>query len=322
MGVTAEKIGRMAIRTANGMVDFFVLLLILLLTAFSGYALWDSTQLYNAADAAHYEVYKPSAQDEGKSFGELRALNPEVFAWLTVYGTHIDYPVTQGEDNMKYVNTNAQGEYSLSGSIFIDSGNKQDFSDFNTIFYGHHMEKQAMFGEIGLFANRDYFDARQYGNLYYDGQDHGLKFFAFMHVDAYDTSVFTAGVLGQQAQQTYLENLLQKATFTRDIGVTAEDRIVLLSTCSSESTNGRDILLAKIMDEVYDDGFRQDEAENPGAPQAVIDRQGGLLTRLPTWAWVLMIGILLLLMWMVIEHQYKKRRQPAEKNRAKNTNKE
>ena len=52
MGVTAEKIGRMAIRAADGMVNFFVLLLILLLVAFSGYALWDSTQLYNAADAA------------------------------------------------------------------------------------------------------------------------------------------------------------------------------------------------------------------------------------------------------------------------------
>lgn len=318
MGVTAEKIGRMAIRAADGMVNFFVLLLILLLVAFSGYALWDSTQLYNAADAAHYEVYKPSARDEGKSFGELRALNPEVFAWLTVYGTHIDYPVTQGEDNMKYVNTNAQGEYSLSGSIFIDSDNRRDFSDFNTIFYGHHMEKQAMFGEIGLFAGKDYFDARQYGNLYYDGGDHGLEFFAFLHVDAYDTSVFAAGVSGQKARQGYLDNLLRQAIYTRDIGVTAEDRIVLLTTCSSESTNGRDILAAKMMDRVYDNPFGPEETDSTGA-LAAIDRQINRLAGLPLWVWVLAIGILLL-MGMVMVCLYKKRRQL--KDGAENTGKE
>ena len=319
MGVTAEKIGRMAIRAADGMVNFFVLLLILLLVAFSGYALWDSTQLYNAADAAHYEVYKPSARDEGKSFGELRALNPEVFAWLTVYGTHIDYPVTQGEDNMKYVNTNAQGEYSLSGSIFIDSGNRRDFSDFNTIFYGHHMEKQAMFGEIGLFAGKDYFDTRQYGNLYYDGGDHGLEFFAFLHVDAYDTSVFAAGVSGQEARQGYLDNLLRQAIYTRDIGVTAEDRIVLLTTCSSESTNGRDILAAKMMDRVYDNPFGPEETDSTGA-LAAIDRQINRLAGLPLWVWVLAIGIILLLMGMVMVCLYKKRRQL--KDGAENTGKE
>lgn len=314
MGVSAEKIGRKAIRTANGMVNLCILLLILLLAAFSGYALWDSTQLYNAADAVQYEVFKPSEQDEGKSFGELQALNPEVFAWLTVYGTHIDYPVTQAQDNMKYVNTSAQGEYSLSGSIFLDCGNSQNFSDFNSILYGHHMEKQAMFGEIGLFADKDYFDARQYGNLYYGGRDHGLAFFAFVHTDAYDASVFAAGVSGQEAQQTYLENLLEKAKFTREIGVTAEDRIVLLSTCSSESTNGRDILIGKLTDTVYGDAFKPNETDHTGL-LATIDRQINLLTRLPVWVWVLILCVCLLLIGIVIYHRVKKHRNRAAQRR-------
>lgn len=279
MSVTARHIGKKAVRIANGIVNFAVLVAILLLAAFGCYALWDSNQVYNAASAARYEIYKPTVENEGKSIEELQALNPEVFSWLTVYGTHIDYPVTQGADNMKYVNTNAEGSYSLSGSIFLDCDNNMDFSDFNSILFGHHMEKEAMFGGIGLFSDKDYFDARLYGNLYYGGRNRGLEFFAFIHADAYDSSVFAPGVRDKEARQAYLDGLLAKAKHTRDIGVGVEDRIVLLSTCSTDSTNGRDILVARITDEPYDDTFNLTETDNIGT-RPVVDVQPG------TWLWI------------------------------------
>ncbi|MCL2002567.1 MAG: class B sortase [Oscillospiraceae bacterium] len=246
----AEKMIRKTIKICGGIVNTLTLASIILLTAFAGYALWDSNQIHSAAGRSHYAAYKPTAENEGKSFMELQALNAEVFAWLTVYGTNIDYPVTQGEDNMKYVNTNAEGRYSLSGAIFLDSGNSKDFSDFNSILYGHHMAKKVMFGEIGEFAGKDMFDSRRYGNLYFNGQDHGIEFFAFVHADAYDSTVFTANV-GDGFRQTYLDGLLEKAIHTRDIGVSTADRIVLLSTCSTDSTNGRDILIGRMTNETY-----------------------------------------------------------------------
>jgi sortase B len=175
-----------------------------------------------------------------------------------VYGTNIDYPVTQGQDNMKYVNTNAEGLYSLSGSIFLDCCNNKDFSDFNNILYGHHMAKKAMFGDIGDFRNQDMFDTHRYGNLYFDGKDHGIEFFTFVHTDAYDNTVFTAAVQ-EEDRQAYLDYLVTKAIHERDIGVTTLDHIILLSTCSSSSTNGRDILIGRITDEVFDDPFIKTE---------------------------------------------------------------
>ena len=248
----AEAIGKKAIGAVNATVNYIVLMIIVLLIAYAGYALWDSNQIHQAADKSNYAVYKPNAEDQGKSFKELQALNEEVFAWLNVYGTNIDYPVTQGQDNMKYINTNAEGQYSLSGAIFLNCYNSSDFSDFNSILYGHHMAKQVMFGDIESFANKTTFDSHEYGNLYFDGKDHGIHFFTFLHADAYDNSVFTPNVQGA-FRQDYLDNLLANATFTRDIGVTAEDHIILLSTCSASSTNGRDILIGMITDETYDD---------------------------------------------------------------------
>ena len=147
--LTAKKIGRTTIKIINSIVNFIVLTIILLMVAFAGYAMWDSTQIYKAADASQYAVYKPSSEDS-ISFKQLQEKNPDVFCWLTVYGTNIDYPVTQGKNNTKYVNTNAYGVYSLSGSVFLDAINDKNFQDFNSILYGHHMEKKAMFGELGL----------------------------------------------------------------------------------------------------------------------------------------------------------------------------
>ena len=318
--MSADKgasIGQKVVKGANTIVNLIMLTVILLLVSFAFYAMWDSDQIYNAAGAARYEIYKPSAQDQGKSFGELVALNPEVFSWLTVYGTNIDYPVTQGGDNMKYVNINAEGEYSLSGSIFLDCGNSKDFSDFNSVIFGHHMEKQTMFGEIGLFSDKRYFDARPYGNLYYAGQDHGLEFFAFLHADAYDASVFAPGIQGGKEQQAYLDGLLMNAEFTRDIGVSVNDRIVLLSTCSSDSTNGRDILIARITDETYGDAFKPNKTNNTGT-QAAADEQAGRWDGIPVWLWIaLPVMAVLILLFIVIYHKKQRRMEAENKNKQK-----
>ena len=269
--MNAAAIGRKTIKITNGIVNNAVLAVIVTLMAFAGYALWDSNQLHSAADSSNYAVYKPTPANEGKSFLELQAINEEVFAWLTVYGTNIDYPVTQGPDNMKYVNTNAEGGYSLSGAIFLDYRNSRDFSDFNSIVYGHHMAKNVMFGELDKFADKDKFDSHKYGNLFFDGEDHGIEFFAFVHADAYDKTVFSANVR-EENRGEYLDGLLAKATHIREIGVTVQDRVVLLSTCSSDSTNGRDILVGRITDETYGDAAAAigGGAENPGIGGALL----------------------------------------------------
>jgi sortase B len=301
-------VGVRAVRIADSVVNTAILLIVLLLLAIGGYAMWDSAQVYDAASPELYEAYKPAEEDEGHSFAELQALNDEVFAWLTVYGTHIDYPVTQGEDNMKYVNTDAEGRYSLSGSIFLDEGSSKDFSDFNSILYGHHMEKNTMFGEIGQFADAAYFDAREYGALYYDGRWRGLEFFAFLRADAYDGSVFRVKVIGAEEQKEYLATLLGMAGHTRDIGVTTDDRIVLLSTCSPSPTNGRDILVGRITDEVQRDPFAErGDAETDaggGAPDAA-ERDA------PQMVLILIGAVIVVILALALNHRRKRR---AERN--------
>lgn len=87
----------------------------------------------------NYEAYIPTEKST-KSFEELQKINPDVIGWIRVNDTNINYPLVQTDNDDTYMNTDAEGNYSLSGAIFLHCANKPDFSDFDNIIYGHHME--------------------------------------------------------------------------------------------------------------------------------------------------------------------------------------
>ena len=280
------------IRIIDRITDIILEIILIAALLIGGYSLWDSKQVYEAADASNYSAYRPEA-DDSLSFEELRKINPEVFAWLTVNDTPIDYPVAQADNNEKYINTNAEGQYTLSGSIFLDYRNSPHFDDFNSIIYGHHMEKKMMFGSLSDFADRAYFDAHPYGNLYFDGKNHGLEFFALILTDAYDDDLLSPCSHGEEQRQKYLGHLFDKASLKRDISVSDKDQIVLLSTCTDAITNGRYVLAGKISSKLH----LQEESKEQSKP--VIRHLGktadfvSLLTSVPVWLWIALTAVLI-----------------------------
>ena len=136
--------------------DNIVLVLLILMLMFGIYSLVDLKLVYMSADAGNYEVYRP-AENDSKSFKELQKINPDVFGWLTIIDTQVDYPVCQGSDNETYVNTNAEGKYSMVGSLFLDYRNSSDFTDYNNIIFGHHMERDKFFGCFDNYRDEEYF---------------------------------------------------------------------------------------------------------------------------------------------------------------------
>ena len=98
--------------------------------------------------------YQPTGDGPNSiTLGELMKLNKDVVGWIKIFDTHISYPVVQGKDNQEYLNKDVFGEFSFSGSIFLDYRNACDFTDSYSIIYGHHMEYGAMFGDVVEFKN-------------------------------------------------------------------------------------------------------------------------------------------------------------------------
>lgn len=98
---------------------------------------------------------EPEPVDIPIDFAELRKMNPEIYAWIRIPGTEVDYPIVQRpEDDAYYLDHTIEGEAGLPGSIYTESLNKQDFTDKNTVIYGHNMKDNTMFGSL-----KDYKDS-------------------------------------------------------------------------------------------------------------------------------------------------------------------
>ena len=284
--VYMKKTAKFIVRMIDHMVNLTALLLILIVMFLSCYMLWNSNQVYQAADAKNYEAYIPT-EKHTKSFEELQKINPDIIGWIRVNDTNINYPLLQAEDDDTYMNTDAEGKYSLSGSIFLHCANKPDFSDFNNMIYGHHMEKHKMFGDVGMFTDKTYFEKHPYGNLFFDGKDHGVEFYALIQADAYNERIFSICPDDPKAKQAYLQEILDNALYKRNFEITQNDHLVLLITCTSEMTNGRNILVGKLSDQIYP------EKEKPKSLGTGIDELKEKMRQVPVICWILLLIIVL-----------------------------
>lgn len=217
-------------------VMIFFLIIILLLTC---YCMYDNYWVYSHALDDSILKYKPTAKNYDPAESPI---TDDMVAWLTVDGTIIDYPVMQASDNVKYLNTDPYGSYSLTGSIFLDAANSPDFSDKYSLIYGHHMEYGKMFGALDDFLDEDYLKKHNTGELIIGKDGHKkyrLRLFASLRASARDKEIFD--VRTGNTEQFISEHA----------SVRLEDpkgRIVALSTCADSDTVTRIVVFCYIVE--------------------------------------------------------------------------
>jgi sortase B len=237
-------------RVGNYVLNKVIALVLIGALLFGGFGLWDTWNIYhNAAIDPDLLKYKPVATGEdapNPSLSQLQKINPDVCAWLTVNDTNIDYPVVQGENNSEYLNQAVDKSFSLSGSIFLDSGNANDFSDPYSLIFGHHMDGEVMFGEIPYFLESDYFNSHTSGVLFTLEHTYYIQWFACLKTNSHDLKIYNPTAYSNQSSMSVLLDYIKSnATQYRDIGVSTSDSIVALSTCFDTTTNGRVVLVGR-----------------------------------------------------------------------------
>lgn len=105
-------------------------------------------------------VMNETATDNSVDFGKLNAVNPDIFAWLYVPGTGIDYPISQNleGDDSYYLTHDCTGmKEDKKGGIYTESYNLIDMCDFNTVIHGATTKDGDLFSELWNFSDEKYF---------------------------------------------------------------------------------------------------------------------------------------------------------------------
>lgn len=238
------------IRGLNALFSLVVFLCFFVVVAYAGYALWDNSQVYAAVENVRDEMLQfkpqPDSEEAGPTFDELQAVNPDVCAWVTLDNTNIDHPVLQGTDNLTYINRDVYGNFSLAGSIFLDSRNDPHFSDPYSLLYGHHMENSGMFGDLDLYKDAAFFQENKTGLLMTPDGVYDLEIFACLLVEASDAYFFEPEAWQGDLESAFA-HVKENAMYLREEtweNLGKDSRILALTTCSGEFSDARTVVLA------------------------------------------------------------------------------
>lgn len=175
-------------------------------------------------------------------FDALESVNKDTIGWILIPNTPINYPLVQGTDNQKYLTHAYNGSYSKLGSIFMDYRNSADFSDGNTVIYGHNTKNKSMFGSLHDFGKQEFFDQTRY--IYVFARDETIIYEVF---SAYITDAYSDSYQFRFAEEESFSNYLMKvesqSIFKTAIELNNEDEIITLSTCTSSGNQSERFLI-------------------------------------------------------------------------------
>ncbi len=197
---------------------------------------------YYSVEVNGEKVYVPKKNIDWDALYEV---NEHIYAWICVPGTIIDYPVLQHPtENDYYLHMTLDHQYSLDGNIYTQvQYNSKDFTDSNTVMYGHNRRSNGkMFRTLHNFEDPYFFKAYQYIFIYTEAGVYIYHVFA-----AYETS--SAHQIANYPTDTtesfnaYVDMALRKASEKGHYRDITDDehlgRILTLSTCIGDEKHLR-----------------------------------------------------------------------------------
>ena len=148
---------------------------------------------------------------------------------IIVDGTEIDFPIVQGTDNTFYLNHGYKDEYNLLGAVFMDARNAGDFTDFNSIIYGHNVRSGHIFHDLDKLKDEDFVKAHPYIIVDSLEERHVYEVVAVYTAGAYED--YRSPSYSDEAYEALLERIKEKNLLQKQMPE-GEFKMLTLSTCS------------------------------------------------------------------------------------------
>lgn len=189
------------------------------------------------------EVLIPDAID----FDKLHTISEDAVAWLYAPDEGINYVVAQAEDNEYYLHRLLDGTYASGGTLFMDCRNSADLSDWNTIIYGHHMKNGTMFASLLKYEQQSYFEEHPVMYLYIPGYRLKVELIAG-YTTTTDDMVYSIPDNAADRDKI-VTHACEQSSFTSDVSMDEDDKLVTLSTCAYDFENARYVVVGKVVEE-------------------------------------------------------------------------
>lgn len=226
----------------------FIIIFLLIVLGILGYFIF---AVYNEnASESDYKILSSSVstatEKTGKktkapknpiNFKKLKKLNKEIFAWIKIPDTNVDYPILQSQkaDDF-YLHHDIYGNNKYAGSLYIEYCNSTELTDRVTVVYGHNMMNGSMFANLHKFESPDFFKKHRYFYVYTPERKLTYEVvsahnYSTKHImNSYNFSenkVFKDYLKYIQNPRTPVKNVRKKLNHK----LTVDDRILTLSTC-------------------------------------------------------------------------------------------
>lgn len=179
-------------------------------------------------------------------FAGLKKVNPDVIACIQIPALDISYPVVQGKDNYYYLHHMFDGQENKNGSIFVDYHNQPDFSDKNTIVYGHNMKNGSMFGTLDRYQDQSLYQEYPCFYIYMPG-----SMLEYQIISCYagrnGSAGYTYSFPEPEDFQKFVDTVLAYSGYDTGVIITDSDHIVTLSTCVNTDRNYRYLVHGKLV---------------------------------------------------------------------------
>ena len=180
---------------------------------------------------------------EPHSISELISMNSECFGWISISGTNINYPVMHTPSNpQKYLNKNFYGEYSYSGTPFLDARCSADSA--NLIIYGHHMNNGTMFADLCNYTDYSYFTEHPTVVLETKDGVFAYSVFSVIKVKSDDDWYRFTTVGTEKSYNSRIEYAKEKSIYDAGITPVYGQQILSISTCYGYNQDDRILVLA------------------------------------------------------------------------------
>lgn len=178
----------------------------------------------------------------------LMAQSSYVIGWIQIPGIdRINYPIVQHpDDNQYFLDHDWKGDPFSPGAIFANKLNASDFTDMNTVIYGHRMKAGSMFGSLKLYKDQAFMDEHPCLYIYTpDGQKRTYDIICYSAV-VDGTDAYLQHFESPDERMSYYDLLISKAITKRDVELDRFDTTVMLSTCNTTGPLDRVVVLGKL----------------------------------------------------------------------------